>query len=355
MSCLINEKQKILITQLPYEIQEIIMDHLSDRDLLNISHINKQFLDISDRYIRWKAKIHNIPLALLPNVNLANTFIQFCRYTSLPTIFEQVDKKDLEKVMLLIFNDPSNYVVIGKSFQYAFRKDNKIAGWLLSCYYKITSATFKHHRVICRKTLRGSIFCNEFINKLGITFDIDCYIDNVIDEALYKNSEHVIYYILDNFCEEIPYIKKKILNICAINGNVIILSSVINKYYININEFKATLLSTHDNKIIEFLLKYATINYKKDLDCILDVYVSCYPKKDVIDIICKYKYNNYKRILSYMIKNIQSFDRMITYEDINWFLSKYGCMINSDQLRHELKCTHDEKVRNLFYEYFNNK
>lgn len=64
------------LTQLPYDLEENILEYLPYDDVVSYCKTNTRSGDVCDTFFKRRAQLENIPLKLLPESNITDKYIQ---------------------------------------------------------------------------------------------------------------------------------------------------------------------------------------------------------------------------------------------------------------------------------------
>lgn len=334
------------LTQLPYELEENILEYLPYNDVINYCQTNTRSRDVCDTFFKRRAQLENIPLYLLPKDNVVNKYMQlyqdkFCIENN-ETIFGcfklSIDNDNLNELRWLtslVINDHSKITLLSGLSNYAFHNNKILIGeWLLYELYNL-----------CKNGLIKK--CN---NKTTI-FHIHKIIDKLINDESDKNNLDSVYYILDTFNDIIPEIKSIIFKEFALSGDINNLNNIINHYDISPDDYIEA-IARGDYHVIEFLLQHYP-GTKYQLNQIFNVYSFFSPNKDILSLLFKYGFDQYGTALYYISRSCNP--RSDTINTVKWLLLNYGDEIPSDTIVNMYDRVASYQIKDIIYKYLSKK
>lgn len=338
------------LTQLPYEVEETILQYLPYTDVINYFKSNTRDTNVRDNFFKRRAKLDNIPLDLLPESNVAARYIQLfehrlCLETNkLSTcLMEPIDNNDIEEIKWLIsllknieyplhFHPKTTSLIY--SSMYAFQKNNDMIGeWLLSNLYDF------------------------YQNKSIVTLDFDekTLFKKIIYDSIHKNKLDITYFIVDELYYFIPELKKLAFSMFARYDQSEGLIDIIKDYYLSINDYDDALFNTNSPYIFELLLqKYP--GDERDLNRIFGDPRRYYTTKDNLAVLFNYGADNYNAILFNIVTHDPPREdspryKANTYEDVQWLLLNYGHNIQTNYISSMIDMTRDSEIKKILSHY----
>lgn len=344
--------------ELPHEIVDNILQHLTYSDIVNYCNTNRKAMEESDAFLKRRAKIEHIPIELLPASNVASRYLQlyddrnclakvrYIRYKNQEDIkycFKRaIVNDDLEEVKWLIglikvddYLDSQKAEILTILSIYALENDkNIISKWLLSNLNEYNLE-------------RDQQYKDTIIN-----------LRNNMRVALNKNQTDVVYYILEHFSKISLRLQLFALTKFAIANDLTNVNKMMREYNISISQYNSTIVdvieSQKKNNNAENLttLKLLLQNYPgthDDLNLIMCDHIYFYPTKCSFPILVEYGFNKYISVL-YNMMNIRN-PNDLDIDNVKWVLLNYGNLMETSALRKIYNFTYNEKMRDLLFEY----
>lgn len=335
------------LTQLPYELEENILEYLPYDDVSNYCLTNRRAGDVCDTFFKRRAQLENIPLYLLPENNVADKYMQLLK-----------DKSCLQENKLRMSDcfknaiDNNNFGEI--KWLTSLMKNNKYPGFQSSpvafCLIKTSYYAFRKNNDTIGLWLLSNLPDFYEDNKLR-TLDVTRYqnLIKIIQYLIINNKIDVIHHILDEISDSIFELGKVIFFMFARYNDPENLIYMIDNYDMTINDYNVAIANSNSPDIVQLLLRHYPGN-KDDLNRIFS-YKSLYLTREILEILLNYGVDDYSGIFTTIINSISRGNEN-TYNDVRWFLSHYSFNIPRQYISYRYNITNDNEIKKILSLYF---